>query len=54
MPEETRSVTQHVLGSWIDINQPPSIFCSARCRKDVPYWMLEEGKSLELDVNFTP
>lgn len=54
MPEETRSVTQHVLGSWIvDINQPPSIFCSARCRKDVPYWMLEEGKSLEL-VNFTP
>lgn len=51
MAEETRSVIQHVLGNWIaDINQPPSIFCSPTCRRDVPHWMLEEGKSLELDV----
>lgn len=55
MSEETRSVIQHVLGNWIaDINQPPSIFCSPMCRRDVPYWMLEERKSLELDVKFTP
>lgn len=51
IPEGAWSVIQHVLGNWIaDINQPPSIFCSPICRKDVPYWILEEGKSLELDV----
>lgn len=55
MAEETRSVTQQVLGNWIaDINQLLSIFCSPMCRRGVPYWMLEEGKSLELDVKFTP
>lgn len=51
MVEEARSVIQHVSGNWIaDINQPLSIFCSPMCRRDVPCWMLEEVKSLELDV----
>lgn len=51
MVEETRKVIQHVLGNWIaNINQPPSSFFSPMCRRDDPYWMLEEGKSLELDV----